>query len=177
MPRIRLASEGDVPALLPLMRALAEFEGYADRFVVTEATLVEQGFTRSPPDFECFVADSPDGELVGMLVFYMIPFTFRARPTLFVKELYVTEAGRNHGVGEALMRAAAAEAVRRDCGLMKWQVARWNTDAQRFYERLGAGADPEWVDYSLSGEDCALLSRSDDGERSIFQQPPDIRRD
>ena len=160
MPRVRRAGEGDIPALLSLMRALAEFEGYADRFAVTEATLVEQGFRRSPPDFECLVADAGAGGLVGMLVFYMVPFTFRARPTLYVKEVYVAESGRNKGVGEALMRAAAAESVRRSCGLMKWQVARWNADAQRFYERLGASADPEWVDYSLTIEACAALSRN-----------------
>ena len=160
VPRIRPAEEGDVPALLSLMRALAEFEGYADRFVVTEATLIEQGFRRSPPDFECLVADAGSRGLVGMLVFYMVPFTFRARPTLYVKELYVADSSRNTGVGDALMRAASAESVRRNCGLMKWQVARWNTHAQRFYERLGASADPEWVDYSLSIEACAALARN-----------------
>ena len=158
--RVRLATVADVPALLPLMRALAEYEGYADRFVVTEATLVEQGFRRSPPDFECFVADSGDGALTGMLVFYMIPFTFRAQPTFFVKELYVTESGRGAGVGGQLMRAAAAEMVRRGCGLMKWQVARWNSDAARFYERLGAVPDPEWVDYALSSAACAELANT-----------------
>jgi len=111
-----------------------------------------------------------------MLVFYMIPFTFRARPTLFVKELYVVDASRGNGVGEALMRAAAAEAVKRDCGLMKWQVARWNGDAQRFYERLGAAADPDWVDYALSSEACAVLAGADTDNRPIFRAlPPNIR--
>ena len=155
---IRLATVNDVPALLPLMRGLAEYEGYADRFVVTEATLIEQGFRRSPPDFQCFVADTGDGTLAGMLVFYMIPFTFSARPTLVVKELYVAAASRGNGVGEQLMRAAAAEAISRECGIVKWQVARWNSDAARFYERLGATPDPVWVDYTLNREACAALA-------------------
>lgn len=141
------------------MRGLAEYEGYADRFAVTERVLIEQGFNHSPPDFECLVADSGDGTLTGMLVFYMIPFTFRAKPTFFVKELYVVETSRGNGEGENLMRAAAAEAVRRDCGLMKWQVARWNSEAARFYERLGAVSDPEWVDYSLTSECFTALVR------------------
>ena len=85
-----------------------------------------------------------------MLVYYLVPFTFRARPTLYVKELFVAEAGRGRGVGEALMRAAAAAAVAHDCAAIKWQVAVWNTDAQRFYERLGATAAREWVEYVLS---------------------------
>lgn len=41
---------------------------------------------------------------------------------------------------------------------MKWQVARWNEDAARFYGRLGAAADPEWIDYSLSRDDCERLA-------------------
>ena len=158
MPRVRPATISDVPALLALMRGLAEYEGYADRFAVTEQHLVEQGFHRSPPDFESFVADAGDGSLVGMLVYYMIPFAFRAKPTLFVKELYVVATSRGNGTGATLMRTAAAEAVRRGCGLMKWQVARWNHDAARFYERLGAAPDPEWVDYSLTSDGCAALT-------------------
>jgi hypothetical protein len=47
---IRKATEADVPQLLPLMRELAEFEGYADAFAITEEVLREQGFRRSPPD-------------------------------------------------------------------------------------------------------------------------------
>lgn len=159
--RVRPAVVTDVPALLPLMRGLAEYEGYADRFAVTEETLVSAGFAKSPPDFECLVAESADGALIGMLVFYMIPFTFTSRPTLVVKELYVDAAWRSSGAGTALMRAAATEAVRRGCGLMKWQVARWNADAARFYKRLGATDDPEWIDYSLGPAALAALSECD----------------
>ena len=35
-PRVRRAVEGDVPALLTLMRNLAKFEGYDAEFAVTE---------------------------------------------------------------------------------------------------------------------------------------------
>lgn len=155
--RVRPAVVTDVPALLPLMRGLAEYEGYADRFAVTEETLVSAGFAKTPPDFECLVAETDSGSLAGMLVYYMIPFTFTTKPTLFVKELYVDAEWRSSGVGSAIMRAAAAEAVRRNCGLMKWQVARWNADAARFYRRLGAKDDPEWVDFSLTLAACAAL--------------------
>lgn len=60
------------------------------------------------------MADAGGGKLTAMLVFYMIPFAFRAKPTLLVKELYVAGTARGNGDGEKLMRAAAAEAVRRD---------------------------------------------------------------
>jgi len=150
--RIRRAVPADVPALLELMRRLAEFERYDADFAVTAETLLAQGFEREPPDFQALVADDSDtaGALSGMLVYYIIPFTFRARPTLYIKELYVAESGRGQGIGEALMRAAAGEALTLGCATIKWQVADWNTAARAFYEKLGATADSVWVDYALS---------------------------
>ena len=144
------------------MRRLAEFEHYDTDFAVTAETLLAQGFEREPPDFHALVADSPDsaGALLGMLVYYIIPFTFRARPTLFIKELYVAESGRGQGIGEALMRAAAAEALARGCAMIKWQVAEWNTQARSFYERLGATADRVWVDNALG--ETALSTLAED---------------
>jgi ribosomal protein S18 acetylase RimI-like enzyme len=150
--RIRRAVAADVPALLELMQRLAEFEHYDADFAVTAETLLAQGFDREPPDFHALVAEEPGGAgaLWGMLVYYIIPFTFHARPTLYSKELYVAESGRGRGIGEALMRAAASEALALGCATIKWQVADWNTKARAFYERLGATADHVWVDYALS---------------------------
>jgi ribosomal protein S18 acetylase RimI-like enzyme len=150
--RIRRAVRADVPALFELMQRLSEFEHYDADFAVTTETLLAQGFDREPPDFYALVADAPlaSGGLMGMLVYYLVPFTFRARPTFYVKELFVCDTGRGRGIGEALMRAAAKEAVAHGCASMKWQVAEWNTRAQLFYERLGAAADHVWVDYALN---------------------------
>jgi ribosomal protein S18 acetylase RimI-like enzyme len=161
--RIRRAVPADVPALLELMRRLAEFEHYDTDFAVTAETLLAQGFEREPPDFHALVSDDSDsaGALVGMLVYYIIPFTFRARPTLYIKELYVAEPGRGQGIGEALVRAAAGEALALGCATIKWQVADWNTSARAFYEKLGATADHVWVDYALS--ETALRKLADGG--------------
>ena len=149
---MRRALAADVPALLELMRGLAVFEHYDADFAVTAETLLAQGFEREPPDFYALVAedaDAPSG-LLGMLVYYYVPFTFRARPTLHIKELYVAESGRGQGIGESLMRAAAKDAVAHGCASIKWQVADWNDRAREFYERLGAVPDPVWVDYGLN---------------------------
>jgi hypothetical protein len=97
--QIRKAVEADIPNLLPLMRELAEFEKYAEAFAVTEEVLREQGFRRSPPDFHCLIAE--DGtELVGFLVYYFVPFTYRAKPNLIIKELYIAGRHRSRGVGQ-----------------------------------------------------------------------------
>ncbi|WP_303310208.1 GNAT family N-acetyltransferase [Hymenobacter sp. BT730] len=154
--RVDLATAADIPALLPLMEGLADFEHYRDTFAVTADVLYRQGFSQQPPDFYCLVARHDEGHLGGLLVYYFIPFTASARPTLFIKELFVAESYRGHHLGEELMRAAARAAVAHGCGAIRWAVAAWNEAGRRFYERLGAQANPVWVDYSLSGD--ALLA-------------------
>jgi GNAT superfamily N-acetyltransferase len=147
-PLIRKAVETDIPNLLPLMRELAEFEKYAGDFAVTEETLREHGFRRSPPDFHCFVAED-NGELAGFLVYYFVAFTYRAKPNLIIKELYVAERRRSKRVGEHLMKEAAKEAARAGCGMIKWWVAKRNDRGMKFYQRLGARIDPDWHEFQM----------------------------
>jgi drug/metabolite transporter (DMT)-like permease/ribosomal protein S18 acetylase RimI-like enzyme len=156
--RVERATAADIPALLPLMERLADFEHYRDLFAVTAEILYEQGFAQQPPAFYCLVARPADGQLGGMLVYYFIPFTASARPTLFIKELFVDEAYRGQQLGEELMRAAAQAAVAHGCGAVRWAVAAWNEGGRRFYERLGAQANPVWIDYSLSGDALQALA-------------------
>jgi GNAT superfamily N-acetyltransferase len=156
---IRKAVEEDVPRLLPLMRELAEFERYSDSFAVTEETLRTQGFRRAPPDFYCFVAQEL-GHLTGFLLYYFVAFTYRAKPNIIIKELYVAEAHRGKGVGERLMKAVAREAQQAGCGMIKWWVAKWNDRGIRFYQRLGAKIDPDWHEFQMSEQTFRDLANS-----------------
>ena len=162
---IRKLTEPDIPQVLALMKELAIFEQYIDVFAITEADVREHGFQRSPPTVTCFVAaePQPDGTsvLFGMLVYYIIPYTATATPTLFIKELFVDARGRGQGIGTRLMQAAAREACRLGCGAIKWQVANWNTEGRQFYEKLGAQANPTWIDYALSAAAIQALADSD----------------
>jgi len=146
--QIRKAVEADIPNLLPLMRELAEFEKYASDFAVTEKVLREQGFHGSPPDFHCLIAEE-GGELVGFLVYYFVPFTYRAKPNLIIKELYIAGRHRSRGVGKLLMKTVARQAEKADCGMIKWWVAKWNERGIEFYERLGAKIDSDWHEFQL----------------------------
>ena len=149
--KIKKAVEADIPKLLPLMRELAEFEKYLSDFAVTEETLREQGFRRSPPDFHCLVAEEND-ELIGILVYYFVPFTYRAKPNLIIKELYVADGHRSRRIGERLMKAVSKEATQAGCGMIKWWVAKWNHRSVQFYERLGAKIDNDWHELQMSEE-------------------------
>lgn len=164
--RVRAAGADDAATLHRFMRGLSVFERYDALFAVTPEYVLEQGFRREPPAFHALLAERPNGEPVGMLVWYLLPFAFRARPTLYVKELYVDESARGEGAGEALMRRAAQLAVEHGCAIVKWQVADWNDGASRFYERLGARPDREWVDYVLGEDAMRALARGEDAGAS-----------
>jgi GNAT superfamily N-acetyltransferase len=157
--KIRKAIEADIPILLSLMRELAEFEKYTKDFAITQETLREQGFRHSPPDFHCLVAEE-NGKFIGFLVYYFVPFTYRAKPNLIIKELYVAEGFRSKRIGELLMKAVAKEAERAGCGMIKWWVAKWNARGIQFYKRLGAEADEDWHELQLSEKACRGLAAS-----------------
>lgn len=156
---VRAATPADVPALHRLMHGLSVYEHYDALFAVTPEYVAEQGFRRDPPAFHALVAERSAGDVVGMLVYFFLPFAFRARPTLYIKELFVADEARGLGAGEALMRRAAQLAVEHGCAIVKWQVAHWNQGAVRFYTRLGARPDPEWVDYVLGENEIRALAR------------------
>lgn len=156
---IREAVEADVSNLLVLMRELARFERYIDAFAITRETLLEQGFHRSPPDFRCFVAEETS-ELVGMVVFYLVPFTYRAKPNVIVKELYVLEKARGRGIGKSLMRTVAKQASNYGGGLIKWYVADWNREAIRFYQGLGGKINRDWLEFEMPEEVFRKLATS-----------------
>lgn len=69
------------------------------------------------------------------------------RPTIYMKELYVNEKYRGQKVGEQLMNALRNEAEANNCTQIKWTVAPWNEAGQRFYERLGANENKDWLNY------------------------------
>ncbi|MET3664759.1 GNAT family N-acetyltransferase [Caulobacter sp. 1776] len=134
--------------LVALMRELAVFEDYADAFAVTEASVIEAGFGPEPR-FGALVAEADNGALVGMAVHYIIPWTYDLRPTLVLKELFVSPQARGQGVGAALMAALVAEGRRIGAGRINWTVMVGNARAEDFYRGLGGAPDAKWRPWTL----------------------------
>lgn len=143
---IRKAEEKDSEKVYVLMEKLAVFEKYIDSFAITPEIVKQNGFRKNPPDFYCIVAEYKD-EIAGMLVYYFLPYTAQNRPAIYMKELYVDENYRGQKIGEQLMNALKEEAEKHNCKQIKWTVAPWNKDGQRFYERLGATENKDWLNY------------------------------
>ncbi len=146
MEIIRKARKEDAKEVFGLMRELAIFEKYIDNFAITEDIVIEKGFEKNPPDFYCLVAEV-EQKIVGMLVYYFLPYTMHNRPAIFIKELYVDNQQRGRKLGEKLMLKVREVAKEHNCISIKWTVAPWNEKGMKFYERLGAKQNNEWINY------------------------------
>lgn len=128
------------------MKELAVFEKYINSFAITPEIVRNSGFQKSPPDFYCIVAEDND-KIAGVLVYYYLPYTAQNSPAIYMKELYVDESYRGQKIGEQLMNALKTEAKENNCTQIKWTVAQWNKAGQRFYEKLGANENKDWLNY------------------------------
>jgi GNAT superfamily N-acetyltransferase len=130
-----------------LIRNLADFEKLPGPTDEAAARLLEDGFGPRPR-FESLVAEL-DGEVVAYAIFFTTYSTFRARPTLFLEDVFVHPRARRRGVATAIMHHLKALATERGCGRFEWMVLDWNEDAQKLYDGLGGRRLDEWRLYRV----------------------------
>lgn len=147
---IRPATSADVPAIIRLIRALADYEKLSHQVVLDEERLREHLFG-ARPYAEVLLAEEA-GDVVGYALYFHSYSTFLARPSLYLEDLFVLPERRGRGHGKALLARLARIAVERDCGRFEWMVLDWNTPAIRFYESLGAVLAPEWQLCRMTGD-------------------------
>jgi GNAT superfamily N-acetyltransferase len=146
---IRRATRADVPAVLALIRGLADYERLSHEVEATADRLRRHGFGR-PRYFETLLC-LRDRRPIGFALYFFTYSTFLARPTLYLEDLFVLPDQRGRGAGKALLAALGKIAVARGCGRMEWTVLDWNAPAIGFYERMGAVLRRDWVLTRLTG--------------------------
>lgn len=153
---IRPARPQDVPTILALIRALAEYEKLLDQVVATEEALHASLFG-ARPYAEALLAWDGD-EAAGFALYFHNYSTFLARPGLYLEDLFVRPQCRGRGIGKALLAEVARIAVERDCGRLEWAVLDWNAPAIAFYRSLGAQPLQEWIVNRLTGARLQALA-------------------
>lgn len=147
--QIQPAREADVPAILSLIRDLAEYEKAAPGAVpITEALLRDSLFGPAPAA-EGLVARAGDW-VAGYAIFFHNFSSWRGRRGLYLEDLYVRPEFRRRGIGYALFREVARVAVARGCVRLEWLVLDWNQPAIDFYRSLGAVRLEEWTTFRLN---------------------------
>lgn len=153
---LRPARPGDVPAIVGLIRELAEFEKLSHLCEVTPESLAPHLFGDRPV-VECVVGEV-QGTVVAFALFFTNFSTFLSRPGLYLEDLYVQPAQRGTGLGRALLEHLGRLAAERGCGRFEWSVLDWNERAIRFYEGMGATLLPDWRICRISGERLAAFA-------------------
>jgi GNAT superfamily N-acetyltransferase len=156
---IRAAEERDTEVLLRLIREHAAYEDQSDTCVVTELALRSALFGPRPLA-EAIVAEDA-GEPVGFALFFFYFSPFPGVPGVFMELLYVVSERRGQGIGRALLQHVARIAVERGAGRLEWGVLKANESAMRFYTRLGATLDDDFVACRLEGETLRRVAVSE----------------
>jgi GNAT superfamily N-acetyltransferase len=143
------ATPADVPMVLALITALAEYEKLRHEVVATEASL-HQALFGPKPGAEAIIA-RVDGTAAGFALFFHNFSTFMGKRGLYLEDLFVLPEHRGRSIGKALLQYLAQLALQRDCARFEWAVLDWNRPARDFYESLGAEAKSDWIIHRVSG--------------------------
>lgn len=92
-------------------------------------------------DTEYVLAAAGDAEPGGVCQLRYRHSLWTATEDCWLEDLYVREADRRAGLGEALVAVAIDRARERGCGRIELDVAESNRAAWALYERMGFSAD------------------------------------
>ena len=154
--RIEPATERDLPAIVRLVRHLAEYEKLAHVMVSSEDDFRKALFgpRTNAEALMAFADDAP----VGFALYFYNFSTFLGKRGIYLEDLFVEPEYRGQGIGKALLQRLAQIAKDEDCGRMEWSVLTWNQPSIDFYQRLGAVTLEDWRTFRLTGEALERLA-------------------
>ncbi|MEM8755384.1 MAG: GNAT family N-acetyltransferase, partial [Pseudomonadota bacterium] len=138
---------------LSLYRECRSFYRMAPPDAALEARIA--AFMASGRHLTCLIADA-EGTPAGFAT-YALLFPAGDGPALFVKEIFVAEAGRGAGVGRALLAALAEAAAAEGCSRIDWTTDRANAGARRFYAALGVDEREDKVFYRVERDEIGAF--------------------
>lgn len=147
---LRPAVRDDIPQILRFIQGLADYERLSHACVATEESLSETLFG-SRSYAEVIIAEIA-GAPAGFALFFHNYSTFRAKPGIYLEDLFVLPERRGQGVGKALLKELARVAVARGCARLEWSVLDWNEPAIQFYRSLGAEPQSEWTIFRVTDD-------------------------
>jgi len=153
---MRPAMPGDVAFILANLHGLAEAEGRPGA-VRSTPHQINAALFGERATAECVIFLS--GTLpVGHAWFFERVPTFSGERVLCLEDIFIRPEHQGKGIGGRAMALLAAEAKRRGCLGMLWEVKAGNDGAERFYQRLGAEHDPSILSYAIFGEAFGRLA-------------------
>jgi GNAT superfamily N-acetyltransferase len=152
---IRKGTKTDLPAVLNLVKELAIYEKAPNEVTVTLSDMERDGFGENPI-FSFFVAET-DGKVVGIALYYIKYSTWKGK-CVFLEDIIVTEAYRQYGIGKKLFDEVVKVAKAMNVKRLEWQVLEWNEPAIKFYKKLNAHFEEEWINCKLTDKEINTYS-------------------
>ncbi len=147
---VRSIRPDDVPAVVGLVRELAEYERALPEVRLTEEQLTACLFQDSPAVFGHVAEDA--GTVVGVALWFLNFSTWRGTHGIYLEDLFVQPGHRGRGLGKDLLRALAQVCVERGYSRLEWSVLDWNTPSIEFYKAAGAVPMDEWTTFRLTDD-------------------------
>lgn len=99
-----------------------------------------------------------DSIIVGSIVLNVTFPAIELTRALYIRDLFVLQSMRRHGVGQALVKAAAHLAYKQGFSALDWTTETSNAAARQMYESCGARVLPRTY-YRLAREDMNAEAR------------------
>ena len=150
------ASPGDAPAIAALLEEMDRFYGATEPepFDQRVRQINEAIFAGPPAAYALLAWDG--SKLAGIAAYsYLWPAVGLTR-SLYLKELYVSDAYRRQGVGRLLMDALFEAASKHGCSRVEWTTDTDNSGAQAFYEDLGVPVQSSKIFYRVEDTGAGL---------------------
>ena len=160
-----------------MIKELASYEDASEKVLATEESLrrtlslepsgsghTNPGYARTlilhlpnDPARTSHPEDEPYA-VAGMALFFTNYSTWRARPGIYLEDLFVRPQYRKRGYGKMLIQELAREVMKIDGARLEWSCLKWNEPSLKFYRSLGASEMEDWVGLRLEGDALEKLA-------------------
>lgn len=140
------AVEQDVPVIAELLGEIEKY--YGGDYTPGDEGEIRDALFGPQPAATCLLARDSD-TVLGMASYSFLWPAAGSTRSLYLKELYVRDAARSQGVGQAFMAELRRIAEVAGCSRMEWTGDRDNPLALAFYEKMGVPQNPGKVFYRL----------------------------
>ncbi len=79
-----------------------------------------------------------DDKTVAFMYYFGNSASLRGEKGIYIDSLYIEEEYRRSGIGKAMIRYVAREALEEGCTRLEWLCFDWNTKAIDLYGKIGA---------------------------------------
>ncbi|MEU4194885.1 GNAT family N-acetyltransferase [Kribbella sp. NPDC026611] len=134
---VRPATADDIDQLLKLTEEMDRFYGATefDNLEIRRRQLQDALFGDTPAAKALLAVD--EDTAVGFAAYSFLWPAAGLTRSLYLKELYVSDAQQRRGIGRSLMEALFDVARQHDCSRVEWTTDRDNLSAQAFYKTFG----------------------------------------